>query len=57
MSDDCSEQAMLKVFKSECQKMAKDGTLTPERQFTAMMLYLPQSYIEKHLKPSFKQRR
>lgn len=50
MSDDFSEQAMLKVFKKECQGMVKDGTLTPERQFLAMVMYLPQSYIEKHLK-------
>lgn len=57
MSDDCSEQAMLKTFQLECQKMAKDGTLTPERQFTTMMMYLPQSYVEKHLKDSFKQSR
>lgn len=50
MSDNFSEQAMLKIFQKECQGMAKEGTLTPERQFLAMMMYLPQSYIEKHLK-------
>ena len=49
-NEDFSEAAMLKVFQKECQAMAKEGTLTPERQFVAMMMYLPQEYIEKYLK-------
>ena len=48
--EDLSEQKMLKSFQKECQGMAKEGTLTQERQFLAMMMYLPQSYIQKHLR-------
>ena len=48
--EDFSEAAMLKVFQHECQAMAKDGTLTPERQFLAMTMYMPQGYIEKHVR-------
>ena len=49
-SEDFSEQAMFKIFQKECQGMAREGTLTPERQFLAMMMYLPQSFIQKQVK-------
>ena len=50
MDGDFSEQNMLKIYQKEIQGMARDKTLTPERQYVAMMMYLPQSYIEKQLK-------
>tara|TARA_B110000977_G_scaffold201646_1_gene297458 strand:+ start:5000 stop:5161 length:162 start_codon:yes stop_codon:yes gene_type:complete len=48
------EQTMIRTYQRECQGMSKDGTLTPERQFLAMMMFLPQSYIEKQLKNKMK---
>ena len=40
----------LKAYESQCKAMAKEGTLTRERQFLAMMMFLPTSVIEKQLK-------
>ena len=47
------ETTMIKAYQEDCKKMAKDGTLTSERQILAMMMYLPQSHIEKQLKEKF----
>lgn len=48
-----SEQEMVKAYERECRQMAKEGTLTPQRQIVAMMMYLPQSYIQKQVKDKF----
>lgn len=53
-TEDFTEQSLVKAFQRECQGMAKDGTLTPERQFVAMMLYLPETYIKRYLKKGVK---
>ena len=41
------------MYIKECQQMAKEGTLTQQRQFVAMMMYLPESVIKKQLKNKF----
>ena len=45
------EKDLLEAYQNDCRQMAKDGTLTHERQFLAMMMYLPQDFIKKQVKP------
>ena len=49
-TEDFSEQSMMKAYQNQCQAMGKAGTLTQERQFLAMMMFLPQSSIEKQMR-------